>query len=138
VPNTVVAPTPTTGQRARCRRGASPAAFPPPSDYRVRIARARDRLTAPGGSLRKVVLAVHCSWLLTLRWTHASSCAGFVAADPAAYGYLVDLTAAGDDYAGAPWWSQSGAVGRAFWRPGVMCNRSPVGRTRCGPGTGRR
>ncbi len=44
---------------------------------------------------------MHCSWPLTLRWTHASSCAGSSPPIRRAYGYLVDLTAAGDDYAGA-------------------------------------
>lgn len=77
------------------------AAVPPPADYRARIATARDRLTAPGSSLSKVVLA------RTLQLSADAPLDGrvvlrrLVAADRAAYGYLVDLTAAGEDYAGA-------------------------------------
>ena len=77
------------------------AAVPPPADYHDRIGRARDRLTAPGSALSKVVLA------RTLRLSADAPLDGrvvlrrLVAADRAAYGYLVDLTAAGEDYAGA-------------------------------------
>jgi isochorismate synthase len=77
------------------------AALPPPADYRDRIGRARDRLTAPGSALSKVVLA------RTLQLSADAPLDGrvvlrrLVAADRAAYGYLVDLTAAGGDYAGA-------------------------------------
>ncbi|SPM32497.1 Isochorismate synthase EntC, partial [Mycobacterium rhizamassiliense] len=77
------------------------AAVPPPADYRDRIARARDRLTAPGSPLSKVVLA------RTLQLSADGALDGravlrrLVAADPAAYGYLVDLTAAGEGYTGA-------------------------------------
>jgi isochorismate synthase len=76
-------------------------AVPPPADYRTRISRARDRLTAPDTALRKVVLA------RALRLTADGALDArmvlrrLVAADPGAYGYLVDLTAAGDEYAGA-------------------------------------
>ena len=35
-----------------------------------------------------------------LRWTPGSSCAGWSHDDPAAYGYLVDLSAAGGQYSG--------------------------------------
>ncbi len=76
------------------------AAVPPLADYRARISRARDRLVAPGSSLRKVVLA-RSLWLVADAPLDARIVLGrLVAADPAAYGYLVDLTAAGDDYAG--------------------------------------
>jgi isochorismate synthase len=77
------------------------AAVPPPSDYRVRIARARDQLTAPGGSLRKVVLARALRLAADAPLDARVILRRLVAADPAAYGYLVDLTAAGDGYAGA-------------------------------------
>jgi isochorismate synthase len=76
------------------------AALPPPSDYRVRIGRARDQLTAPGGSLRKVVLARALRLAADAPLDARVILRRLVAADPAAYGYLVDLTAAGDDYAG--------------------------------------
>jgi isochorismate synthase len=76
-------------------------ADPPPAEYRARIARARDQLSAPGSALRKVVLA------RALRLTADAALDARVVlrrlmdADPTAYGYLVDLTAAGADYAGA-------------------------------------
>lgn len=76
------------------------AADPPPADYRLRISRAVQRLSAPGGALHKVVLA------RALRLTADGPLDArvilrrLIAADPAAYGYLVDLTAAGDDYTG--------------------------------------
>jgi isochorismate synthase len=76
-------------------------AVPPVADYRTRISRARDRLTAPDTALRKVVLA------RALRLTAEGALDArmvlrrLVAADPGAYGYLVDLSAAGDEYAGA-------------------------------------
>jgi isochorismate synthase len=76
------------------------AAVPPPSDYRVRIGRARDQLTAPGGSLRKVVLARALRLAADAPLDARVILRRLVATDPAAYGYLVDLTAAGDDYAG--------------------------------------
>ena len=76
------------------------AAVPPTSEYRSRIDRARDRLTAPGGSLRKVVLARALRLAADAPLDARVILRRLVAADPAAYGYLVDLTAAGDDYAG--------------------------------------
>ena len=76
------------------------AAVPPPSDYRVRIDRARDRLSAPGGSLRKVVLSRALRLAADAPLDARVILRRLVAADPAAYGYLVDLTAAGDEYAG--------------------------------------
>ena len=77
------------------------AAVPPPDDYRVRISRARDRLAAPGSPLRKVVLARALRLIADAPVDARVVVRRLVAADPAAYGYLVDLTAAGDDYAGA-------------------------------------
>lgn len=76
------------------------AAMPSPADYRARISRARDELRAPDTSLSKVVLA------RALRLTADDALDArvilrrLVDNDPAAYCYLVDLTAAGADYAG--------------------------------------
>lgn len=77
------------------------ATLPALADYRARISRARDQLAAPDNSLRKVVLAralrLQADGPLDARIVLRR----LVAADPAAYGYLVDLTPAGDDYVGA-------------------------------------
>jgi isochorismate synthase len=77
------------------------AAVPPPADYRARISRARDELCTPGNSLQKVVLARALQLAADAPLDARVILRRLVAADPAAYGYLVDLTAAGDDYAGA-------------------------------------
>lgn len=77
------------------------AAVPPPADYRTRISRARDRLIAPGAALSKVVLARALRLSADAPLDGRAVLRRLVAADPAAYGYLVDLTAAGGDYAGA-------------------------------------
>jgi isochorismate synthase len=77
------------------------AAVPPPADYRDRISRARDELAAPGSTLRKVVLARTLELVADAPLDARVILRRLVAADPAAYGYLVDLSAAGDDYAGA-------------------------------------
>ena len=77
------------------------AAVPPPADYRARIARARDELAAPGNPLRKVVLSRALRLVADAPLDGRVVLRRLVAADPAAYGYLVDLTAAGDEYAGA-------------------------------------
>src|SRR5262249_33192265 len=77
------------------------AAVPPPAEYRDRISRARDELTAPGSALSKVVLARALRLAARAPLDARVVLRRLVAADPAAYGYLVDLTAAGDDYAGA-------------------------------------
>ncbi|MGO9927652.1 MAG: isochorismate synthase MenF [Mycobacterium sp.] len=76
------------------------AALPPPAEYRDRISRARDVLAAPGNSLRKVVLARALQLVADAPLDARVILRRLVAADPAAYGYLVDLSAAGDDYAG--------------------------------------
>jgi len=76
------------------------AAVPPPADYRDRIGRARDQLLAPGSALRKVVLARALRLVADAPLEARVILRRLVAADPAAYGYLVDLSAAGDDYAG--------------------------------------
>ncbi|MGO9382816.1 MAG: isochorismate synthase MenF, partial [Mycobacterium sp.] len=76
------------------------AALPPPAEYRDRISRARDVLAAQGNSLRKVVLARALQLVADAPLDARVILRRLVAADPAAYGYLVDLSAAGDDYAG--------------------------------------
>jgi isochorismate synthase len=76
------------------------AAFPPPAEYRGRISRARDVLAAPDNSLRKVVLARALQLVADAPLDARVILRRLVAADPAAYGYLVDLTGAGDDYTG--------------------------------------
>jgi len=76
------------------------AAVPPAADYRARIARARDRLRAPGASLHKVVLARALRLAADAPLDARVVLRRLIAADPAAYGYLVDLSAAGADYAG--------------------------------------
>jgi isochorismate synthase len=75
-------------------------AVPPPADYRARISRARDQLAAPGNPLSKVVLARALQLAADAPLDARVILRRLVAADPTAYGYLVDLTAAGDDYAG--------------------------------------
>jgi isochorismate synthase len=77
------------------------AAVPPPADYRAQISRARDQLAAPGNPLRKVVLARALQLDADAPLDARVILRRLVAADPTAYGYLVDLTTAGDDYAGA-------------------------------------
>jgi len=77
------------------------AAVPPLGDYRARIARARDELAAPGNPLSKVVLARALQLAADDPLDARVVLRRLVAADPAAYGYLVDLTPAGGDYAGA-------------------------------------
>jgi isochorismate synthase len=77
------------------------AAVPPPADYRVRISRARDELTAPTTSLSKVVLARALQLAADGALDARVILRRLIANDPAAYCYLVDLTAAGADYAGA-------------------------------------
>jgi isochorismate synthase len=76
------------------------AAVPSPADYGATVARARDRLAAPGSDLRKVVLSRALRLVADAPLDARAVLRRLVAADPAAYGYLVDLTAAGGDYAG--------------------------------------
>jgi isochorismate synthase len=75
------------------------AALPPPGDYRDRIRRALDQLAADN-PLHKVVLSRALQLVADGPIDARTVLRRLVAADPAAYGYLVDLTAAGDDYAG--------------------------------------
>jgi isochorismate synthase len=77
------------------------AEVPSREEHRARVRRVRDQLSRPGSSLRKVVLA------RALRLTAEAPIDAFsvlcrlMAADPNAYGYLVDLTPAGGRYRGA-------------------------------------
>ncbi|WP_191496981.1 isochorismate synthase [Mycobacterium simulans] len=77
------------------------AAIPSLADYRSQISRARDQLAAPGNSLRKVVLARALQLAADTRLDGRVILRRLVTADPTAYGYLVDLTPAGDNYTGA-------------------------------------
>jgi isochorismate synthase len=77
------------------------AAVPEPDDYRARISRARDQLAAPDNPLHKVVLARALRLAAAAPLDARIILRRLVAADPAAYGYLVDLTPAGGEYAGA-------------------------------------
>lgn len=77
------------------------AAVPPPADYRGRISRAVDQLAAADSPLHKVVLARELRLVADAPLDARVILRRLIAADPAAYGYLVDLTGAGEDYAGA-------------------------------------
>lgn len=77
------------------------AALPSPADYRDRVSRARDQLAAPNNSLHKVVLARALRLVADAPLDGRTVLRRLMAADPAAYGYLVDLTAAGADHEGA-------------------------------------
>jgi isochorismate synthase len=77
------------------------ATVPAPAEYRARISRARDQLAAPGNSLRKVVLARALRLTADAPLDARAILRRLVNADPSGYGYLVDLSAAGADYAGA-------------------------------------
>ncbi|GLE52736.1 isochorismate synthase [Mycobacterium montefiorense] len=87
-----------TGPLPRVRIAAT---IPPPADYRARISRARDELRAPDTSLSKVVLARALQLAADNRLDARVILSRLIANDPTAYCYLVDLTAAGTDYAGA-------------------------------------
>lgn len=77
------------------------ATLPPLADHRDRIARAGAQLTAPDNPLRKVVLARALQLAADEALDARIILRRLIDADPTAYGYLVDLTAAGDDYVGA-------------------------------------
>ena len=81
--------------------GADVVAHPAPATHRGRVAAAIERLRAPG-PLDKVVLARALT--LTARdggWDPLTVLHRLLAADPACYGYLVDLSPAGGGYRGA-------------------------------------
>lgn len=77
------------------------AALPPPADYLTRIGRARDLLAAFDGPLHKVVLARAVQLTADAPLDARVLLRRLVVADPTAYGYLVDLTSAGNDDTGA-------------------------------------
>ncbi|SOX52607.1 isochorismate synthase, partial [Mycobacterium ahvazicum] len=77
------------------------AAIPPPAEYRVRISRARDELTAPNTALSKVVLARALRLAADGPLDARVVLSRLATNDPAAYCYLADLSAAGADCAGA-------------------------------------
>jgi isochorismate synthase len=76
------------------------AAVPAPEEHRARVRRARDQLAAPGATLQKVVLARALRLVADAPLDARLLLRRLVAADPAAYGYLVDLSAAGGQYSG--------------------------------------
>ncbi len=77
------------------------ATFPSLADYRARISRARDQLAAPDNSLHKVVLARALQLTADAPLDARALLRRLVEADPAVYGYLVDLTPAGNHETGA-------------------------------------
>ncbi|QZA06627.1 isochorismate synthase [Mycolicibacter heraklionensis] len=77
------------------------AQIPPPDEHRARICRALAELTAPRSALHKVVLARGLRLAADAPLDAGTVLRRLVAADPSGYGYLVDLSAAGEGYAGA-------------------------------------
>ncbi len=75
-------------------------AIPAPEEHRTRVRRARQRVTAPGSTLHKVVLARALRLAADGPLDARVVLRRLVANDPAAYGYLVDLSAAGGRYSG--------------------------------------
>ena len=74
--------------------------LPAPAEHRARVRRACDELRADGSTLQKVVLARALRLTAEDPWDARVILQRLVNNDPAAYGYLVDLSAAGGDYAG--------------------------------------
>ena len=75
-------------------------AVPAPEEHRARVRRACEQLTAPGSTLQKVVLARALRLAAKAPLDARVILRRLVAQDPAAYGYLVDLSAAGGQYSG--------------------------------------
>jgi isochorismate synthase len=75
-------------------------AVPALDEHRDRVRRARDQLTAADSPLQKVVLARALRLTADAPLDARVILRRLVANDPAAYGYLVDLSAAGDPYSG--------------------------------------
>ncbi|MBV9721208.1 MAG: isochorismate synthase [Mycobacterium sp.] len=73
---------------------------PAPGEHRARVRRVRERLTAPGSTLHKVVLARALRLAADSPLDARVILRRLAANDPAAYGYLVDLSAAGGRYSG--------------------------------------
>ncbi len=77
------------------------AQVPEPGEHRARISRALLQLNDAHGALHKVVLARGLRLSADAPLDAGIVLRRLVAADPSGYGYLVDLSAAGGDYAGA-------------------------------------
>lgn len=77
------------------------AAVPSLVDHRARISNARDQLGALDNPLHKVVLARALRFSADAALDARILLRRLAAADPASYGYLVDLSPAGDTYLGA-------------------------------------
>jgi isochorismate synthase len=75
-------------------------AIPAPDEHRARVRRACDELTAAGSTLHKVVLARALQLAADAPLDARMILRRLVDNDPAAYGYLVDLSAAGGPYGG--------------------------------------
>jgi len=75
--------------------------IPAPAEHRARVRRACDELTAAGSTLQKVVLARALRLAADAPLDARIILRRLVDNDPAGYGYLVDLSAAGGEYAGA-------------------------------------
>lgn len=75
--------------------------LPSPSEHHARVAGAVARLTAPGATLQKVVLARAVRLVADTEWDARTVLRRLLSADPAAYGYLVDLSPAGPAYRGS-------------------------------------
>lgn len=74
---------------------------PSTSEHRARVAGAVARLRLPGAELQKVVLARSLRLVSDDEWDPRGVLRRLLAADPAAYGYLVDLSPAGAPYDGS-------------------------------------
>lgn len=77
------------------------ASVPTLAEYRAWISRARGQLAAPDNPLHKVVLSRSLELAAAAPLDARGILRRLVAADPTAYGYLVDLTSAGEGHAGA-------------------------------------
>lgn len=75
-------------------------AIPAPEEHRERVRRACDELTAAGSTLQKVVLARALQLAADAPLDARIILRRLVDGDPAAYGYLVDLSAAGGEHTG--------------------------------------
>lgn len=73
---------------------------PAPEEHRARVRRACEQLSAPGSTLHKVVLARALRLVADGPLDARAVLRRLAAKDPGAYGYLVDLTPAGNRFAG--------------------------------------
>jgi isochorismate synthase len=76
------------------------AAVPEPAAYRALVGRARDQLAAPDSPLSKVVLSRALRLTADAALDARIVLRRLVGADPAAYGFLADLSPAGGEYDG--------------------------------------